>query len=95
MSKIDKLLKAASKVTVEPQDNLDEKIIEKIKNLNEEDKKILDENFIDFLKKNNSKVYLFNRKLKENKAALIFFGVFIAALGIFTFIEYRNYKEGR
>ena len=37
MSKIDKLLKAASKVTVEPQDNLDEKIIEKIKNLNEED----------------------------------------------------------
>lgn len=94
MNEFKKFLKVAKDIIVNPESNIEDKIIDKIKNISEEDKKILDEGFKEFLKKSNSKLYLFNKKLKENIGLMIFIGVLgIAATGTFLFLEYKNYKK--
>ncbi|MDD3519704.1 MAG: hypothetical protein PHU65_00520 [Actinomycetota bacterium] len=93
MSKISKFLKIAKDITVKPGENLEEKIIERIENLKDEEKEMLDEGFLDFLKKENSKIHLFGRRVKQNKGLIIFFSIFSSAVTAFLVIEYMNYKK--
>ncbi len=92
MSKIDKILKIAKDVSVKPGGNFEEKIIEKIKNLEDDARDLLDENFLNFLKKENSRLYLFWKKVRENRGLVIFLGMFTTFLITFLLIEYRNYQ---
>ncbi len=95
MSKISKILKIAKDIAVKPGENLEEKIIERIENLKDEEKDYLDEDFLDFLKKENSKLHLFGKKVRENKGLIIFFSIFTAALTAFLIAEYKNYKKNK
>jgi len=95
MSRINKILKIAKDITVRPGENLEEKIIERIENLKDEEKDLLDKDFLDFLKKENSKLHLFSRRFRENKGLIMFFSVFTAALTAFMIMEYRNYRKNK
>ena len=93
MNELSKFLKVAKDILVNPGCNIENKIIDRIKNLNEDDKKVLDEGFMNFLKKSNSRLYFFNKKIKENSGLIILFAILGAVAGTLLFIEFRNYKK--
>ena len=95
MKALNRFFKYAKDIVVDPGQDIENRIIDKIKNLSDNDKEILDEGFMEFLKKSNSRLYLFNKKLKENSGYLIAFGVLGFAAGVFLLVEYRNYKKQR
>lgn len=88
MNKIDKYIRLAKSVVVKPEkENIEEKIIRRIENLSEEDRKLLDDRFVEYLKKNNSRVYLFMENIKNHPHRLILpILFFLAVLGIFLLI---------
>jgi len=95
MKVLNRFFKYAKDIVVDPGQDIENRIIDKIKNLSDNDKEILDESFMEFLKKSNSRLYLFNKKLKENSGYLIAFGVLGFAAGVFLLVEHRNYKKQR
>jgi hypothetical protein len=93
MKALNRFLKYAKDMVVDPGQGIENRIIDKIKNLSDKDKEILDESFLEFFKKSNSRLYLFNKKLKENSGYLIAFGVLGFAAGVFLLVEYCNYNK--
>jgi len=93
MSRLSSLLKIAKDITVKPGENFEDKIIERIESLNDEEKDSLDKDFLEFLKKENSRLYLFGKKVRENSGFVVFFSLLTAALTAFLIIEYKNYKR--
>ena len=93
MKILDRFFKYAKDMVVDPGQDIENRIIDKIENLSDNDKEILDEGFLDFLKKSNSRLYYFSKKLKENFGYLIAFGIIGFALVTFLLIEYRNYSR--
>jgi len=93
MKVLNRFFKYAKDMIVDPGHDIENRIIDKIENLSDKDKEILDENFMEFLKKSNSRLYLFNKKLKENSGYLIAFGILGFAAGVFLLVEYRNYNK--
>jgi len=88
MAEIDKYLKIAKKVVLKPEDHsIEEKIIERLSSVDENDRSLLDNNFMDYLKKNNSRLYLFSEDIKNNpgKFIIIAAGLFLC-LGLIAFI---------
>ncbi len=88
MAEIDKYLKIAKKVVIKPEDHgIEEKIIERISKVDENDTSLLDSNFMDYLKKNNSRLYLFSEGVKNNPGKFILIVVSISVfLGLLAFI---------
>jgi hypothetical protein len=87
MNDINKYLKIAKDAVIEPEEEIEEKIMDRISHLSKEDKdKILDENFRDFFKKSNSKLYQVEQKLRTHPGAFIFAGIFF--LGVITLAVY-------
>ena len=85
MKALNRFFKYAKDMVVDPGQDIENRIIDKIENLNDNDKEILDEGFLDFLKKSNSRLYYFSKKLKENSGYLIAFGIIgFAARRIFA-----------
>ncbi len=67
MENLDRYLKIAKNVVIKPQENnIEEKIIKKLSNINDRDKSMLDANFLEYLKKSNSRLYLFSEKVRNN-----------------------------
>ena len=64
MKALNRFFKYARDIVVDPGQDIENRIIDKIKNLSDNDKEVLDESFMEFLKKSNSRLYLFNKKLK-------------------------------
>ena len=93
MKALNRLFKYAKDVVVDPGQDIEDRIIDKIKNLSDNDKEVLDESFMEFLKKSNSRLYLFNKKLKENSGYLIACGILGFAAGTFLLVEFNNYKK--
>ncbi len=72
MSKIDRYLKLARNIVIKPEKaDIDEKIINRIENLGEDDKKLIDDRFMDYVRKNNSRLYLFSEDVKNNPGKLV------------------------
>ncbi len=88
MSEIDNYLKLAKNIMIKPEkEDIDEKIIDRIENLSEEDKKLLDDKFMEYLRKNNSRLYLFTEDIKNNPGKLvILILLFLAIFGVSIFI---------
>jgi hypothetical protein len=88
MSKVEKYLKLAKNIVITPKkEDIDEKIINRIENLSEDDKKLLDERFMDYMRKNNSRLYLFSEDLKNKPGKLAVFALlFLAIFGIIIFV---------
>jgi len=93
MKALSRFFKYAKDMVVDPGQDIEDRIIDKIENLNDKDRETLDEGFLEFLKKSNSRLYFFNKKLKENSGYLIAFGVLGFAAILFLLIEYRNYNK--
>ena len=67
MGKVEKYLNIAKTAIIKTPNDIDGKILEKLENLDKEDRLLLDEDFLEYLKKNNSRIYLFNEKIKNNQ----------------------------
>jgi hypothetical protein len=87
MGNINKYLKIAKDAVIEPKDRIEDKIMDRISHLKEEDKeKILDDNFQQFLKHSNSKPYQFEQKVREHPGLFAF--VSIIVMGVITLMAY-------
>ena len=86
MSELNEYLKIAKDAVIEPEDSIEDKIIDRISHIKEKDKKLLDEKFKDFFDKNNSRPYLVGEKIKDHPGTFSF--VIIALLGIFAVFAY-------
>ncbi len=73
----------AKNIVVKPPEDIEEKIINKISNIDDSDRKLLDEKFLDYLRKNNSRLYLLNEKIKNNSGKLALLGSIVTLLVIF------------
>ena len=88
MSNIDRYLKIAKNAVIQPCDDIDKKIINRISRISKHDEKLLDDKFLDYLKKNNSRLYLVIEKIRNNPgtfAALAMAGVLIIVFIAFLF----------
>ncbi|MFA5015148.1 MAG: hypothetical protein WC549_06370 [Actinomycetota bacterium] len=88
MNNINRYLKIVKNAVIQPYDDIDKKIINRISNISKLDEKLLDNKFLDYLKKNNSRIYLVIQKIKNNPgsfAALAIAGVFIVVFIAFIF----------
>jgi hypothetical protein len=84
MNNVNKYLKIARDAVIKPPSgNIDEKIIDRISNIDNEDKNLLDQKFLDFFKKSNSRLYLTAEKIRNNPE--VFVTIIITALFIFSF----------
>jgi hypothetical protein len=94
MSSIDKFLKATKNVLIEPEDgNIEQKILSRISSINERDKKLLDEKFLDYLKKSNSRAYLLAEEIRNRPGKFIAIMLAAAVItGLAVFI-YRIIKK--
>ena len=88
MNNINKYLKIAKDAVIQPSDDIEKKIINRISNISELDEKLLDNKFLDYLRKNNSRIYLVVQKIKNNPGAfatLAMAGIFIIVFIAFIF----------
>lgn len=84
MSSINKYLKIAKNAVIKPSDEIEEKIIDRISHVDTADKSLLDDGFLDFFKKSNSRLYLVIEKIKNNPG--IFATLIAASFFIFIFL---------
>ena len=86
MNYINKYLKIAKDAVIEPSKDIDKKIIDRISHIGKSDEKLLDEKFIDYFKKSNSRLYLTIEKIKNNSGT--FMAAAIAVFFIIVFIAF-------
>ncbi|HEY4695886.1 MAG TPA: hypothetical protein VIH13_03245 [Candidatus Hydromicrobium sp.] len=88
MNNIDRYLKIARDAVIKPSDDIDKKIIDRISHIGKSDEKLLDDKFLDYFKKSNSRVCLIIEKIRNNPgafAALAIAGIFIIVFIAFMF----------
>ena len=94
MDSLDKYLKIAKKAVIKPEEgDIEERILKRISDINEKDEKLLDDSFMDYLKKSNSRTYLFSEDLKNNPEKYVILGIAAAVFfGVIFFIA-RNISK--
>jgi hypothetical protein len=91
MGDLKKYIKIAKDITIKPPDeNIEDKILDRISHVSEADEILLDEKFLEYLKKNNSRLYLLTEKIKNNP--LRFSLLLMAFLVISSIIVYELKK---
>jgi hypothetical protein len=86
MNNINRYLKIARDAVIKPSDDMDKKIIDRISHISKSDEKLLDEKFLDYLNKSNSRAYLIIEKIRNNPEA--FTALAIAVVFIVVFIAF-------
>jgi len=86
MNEVNKYLKIAKEAVIEPEGGIEDKIIDRISHIEDEDRGLLDDKFRDFFNKNNSRPFLMKEKLKDHPGTFTF--SFIVVLGLFAFMAY-------
>ncbi|MCL5070412.1 MAG: hypothetical protein M1308_05890 [Actinobacteria bacterium] len=78
MDNINKYLKIAKNVVIKPDEsNIEDKIINRLTSVDENDKKMLDDSFLDYVRKSNSRFYLFIEKIRDNPGKVTVLFMFI------------------
>jgi len=91
MNSLNKYLKIARKVVIRPGDeDIENIIINRVSNIGEGDKNLLDESFMDYLKKSNSRIYLFSENVKNNPGKYALLAMVSAALIGFIFLIVKS-----
>jgi hypothetical protein len=91
MDTLDKYLKIAKKAVIKPgEGDIEEKILKRLSNINEKDKKLLDDNFLDYLKKSNSRPYLISEDLKNNPGKYLMLSAVAAVFFVLIFVIART-----
>jgi len=96
MNNINRYLKIAKDAVIKPSDDIDKKIINRISHISRSDEKLLDEKFLDYFKKSNSRVYLIIEKIRNNPetfAALAATVIFIIVLIAFMVRVFSRREE--
>lgn len=94
MDSLNKYLKIAKKAVIKPgEGDIEEKILRRLSNINEKDEKLLDDNFLDYLKKSNSRTYLFSEDLKNNPEKYVMLGIAAAIFFSVIFFIVRNFSK--
>ncbi|MDD3628600.1 MAG: hypothetical protein PHN81_02325 [Actinomycetota bacterium] len=84
MNNVNKYLKIARDAVIKPPSgNIEEKIINRISNIDNKDESLLDEKFLDFFKKSNSRLYQTAEKIRNNPG--FFAGIIITVIFIISF----------
>jgi len=84
---IKKYLKIAKDAVIEPEARLEDKIIDRISNIEEKDnEELLDDNFRDFFNKSNSKPYILEQKIRAHPG--VFAIISIMLMGIVVLLTY-------
>jgi len=86
MNDIKKCLKIAKDIVIEPADDIESKIVNKISNISKSDSKLLDKEFLDYVKKSNSRIYLLCEKIRNNPGKFTVLGLVALITIIFTAI---------
>lgn len=94
MNSINKYLKIAKDAVIKPSESIDKKIIERISNIKKSDRALLDENFMDYLKKSNSRVYLMLEKMRNNPGAFAVLMVAVISVIIIIAVLIRKNLNG-
>jgi hypothetical protein len=92
MNNVNRYLKIAKDAVIKPSDNIDERIIERISNIRKSDLDMLDEKFMDYFKKSNSRVYLMLEKIRNNPGIFTF--LMIAVISIMIAFIVKKYLSG-
>lgn len=78
---IKKYLKIAKDAVIEPEDKLEDKIINRIAHIDEKDnKELLDDNFRDFFNKSNSKPYVLEQKIRTHPGVFAMISIILMAI---------------
>jgi hypothetical protein len=96
MNNLDKYLKIAKKIVIKPSEqDIEDKIINRLTRVDESDRSLLDENFMDYLKKSNSRLYLFSESVKNNPGKYALLGIFaLTVIGFLVLLIRRLNYEG-
>lgn len=95
MNNINKYIKATKKIVLKPErEDIEDKILKRISNIKEEDRKLLDEKFLDYLKKSNSRLYMLNEKILNNPGKFALIVISIAAFIGFSAYFVVNLLKG-
>jgi len=87
MNNVNKYLKIARDAVIKPEERMEEKILDRISNIDEEEKeRVLDERFLDFLNKSNSRTYQLEQKIRSHPGVSALGIIFI--LGIIALLAY-------
>ena len=87
MGNINKYLKIAKDAVIEPEDKMEDRIMDRISQLKEEDKEeMLDKNFLEFFKNSNSKPYQFEQRVKSNPGLFAFISILV--MGVLAVLAY-------
>ncbi|MDD3776145.1 MAG: hypothetical protein PHN32_00860 [Actinomycetota bacterium] len=91
MNNLKKYIKIAKDVTIQPQDNtVQEKILERISQVSPKDRELLDEDFMEYLRRNNSRLYLFAEGVRNNPVKFLL--LLSASLLVISLIIYEIKK---
>ncbi|OPL17420.1 MAG: hypothetical protein AVO38_00050 [delta proteobacterium ML8_D] len=93
MNNIGKYLKIARDVLIKPSDNIEQKIIDRISNIDKNDEGLLDEKFLDFFRKSNSRFYLVFEKFKNSQGVFVTLAVTIIFI-IFIIFLVKKTSDG-
>ncbi len=84
---IKKYLKIAKDAVIEPEDRLEDKIIDRISHIEEKDnEEFLDDNFRDFFNKSNSKPYILEQKIRAHPGVFAIMSIML--MGIVALLAY-------
>lgn len=94
MSSVDKYIKAAKNILIKSsEENLEKKIIQRIANVSRDDEKLIDEKFLDYMKKINSRPYILSQWILNNPVKLGFILAGTAAFALLVYIMLRKTKK--
>jgi len=96
MDNLNKYLKIARNVVVKPEEsNIEDKIISRLTSVNENDKKMLDDSFLDYFKKSNSRLFLFTEKIRDNPGKITALIIFILLFAGFFMLLLKSSSAGQ
>jgi len=95
MGNINKYLKIAKDAVIEPGDRIEDKIMDRISHLKEEEmEEILDDNFRQFIKNSNSKPYQLEQKVREHPGLFALVSIIVmGVIGVLAFIAQLIIRE--
>ena len=94
MNSINRYLRIAKDAVIEPSENIDEKIIKRISHIKKSDRELLDEKFMDYFNKSNSRVYLMLEKIRNNPGAFAVLAItVISVIIIIAVITKKNLNK--
>ena len=84
MNEVDKYLKTAKDAVIKPTENIEEKIIDRISHIDEKDKELLDDRYLDYFKKTNSRIYILFEKIRNNPGTFAVLALVVSLILLFA-----------